>query len=102
MSKLRYESLKRTLTAAIKIGFEPRRRQDIDIIFLIARPLKARQLVPQFKFHRSGQLPVVATSHAYTGAKNKQQDIDLNGLYHQRHPLGYFPKWLITIWLIEP
>tara|TARA_B110000259_G_scaffold187707_1_gene242933 strand:- start:883 stop:2799 length:1917 start_codon:yes stop_codon:yes gene_type:complete len=81
LSEQRYESLKRTLTAAIKIDFDPRRRQDIDIIFLIARPLKARQLVPQFKFHRSGQLPVIATSHAYTGAQNKQQDIDLNGLY---------------------
>ena len=80
-SEQRYQSLKRTLNAAIKIDFEPRRRQDIDIIFLVARPLKARQLVPQFKFHRSGQLPVIATSHAYSGTKNRQQDIDLNGLF---------------------
>ena len=89
LSKLRYQSLKRTLTPTIKIGFEPRRRQDIDIIFLIAQPLKARQLVPQFKFHRSGQLPVVATSHAYSGAKNKQQDIDLNGLFINDIPWAF-------------
>ncbi len=78
-SEHRYQSLKRTL--GTQIEFEPRRRQDIDVIFLAARPLKARQLVPQFKFHRSGQLPIIATSHAYAGIENSQQDIDLNGLY---------------------
>ena len=91
LSEQRYQSLKQTLTSAIKIDFEPRRRQDIDFIFLIARPLKARQLVPQFKFHRSGQLPVIATSHAYSGIKNKQQDVDLNGLFINDIPWA-FPK----------
>jgi len=75
----RYQSLKRTLGTPIE--FEPRRRQDIDVIFLAARPLKARQLVPQFKFHRSGQLPIIATSQAYSGIENSQQDIDLNSLF---------------------
>lgn len=89
LSKLRYQSLKRILTPAMKIDFEPRRRQDIDIIFLIAQPLKARQLVPQFKFHRSGQLPIVATSHAYSGAINKQQDIDLNSLFINDIPWAF-------------
>lgn len=78
-SQQRYQSLKRTLGTPIE--FEPRRRQDIDVIFLAARPLKARQLVPQFKFHRSGQLPIIATSHAYAGTENSQQDIDLNSLF---------------------
>ena len=77
-SKQRYRSLKQTL--ATPLEFEPRRRQDIDFIFLVARPLKARQLMPQLKFHRSGNLPVIATSHAYSGHENSQQDIDLNGL----------------------
>ena len=78
-SEQRYQSLKRTLGTPIE--FEPRRRQDIDVIFLAARPLKARQLVPQFKFHRSGQLPIIATSQAYSGIENSQQDIDLNSLF---------------------
>jgi len=78
-SEQRYQALKRTLGATIE--FEPRRRHDIDVIFLAARPLKARQLVPQFKFHRSGQLPIIATSHAYSGIENSQQDIDLNSLF---------------------
>ena len=77
-SKQRQQKLKQTL--GLSVEFEPRRRQDIDFIFLVARPLKARQLMPQLKFHRSGQLPVIATSHAYSGQENSQQDIDLNGL----------------------
>jgi uncharacterized protein len=77
-SKQRYHSLKQTLATSLE--FEPRRRQDIDFVFLVARPLKARQLMPQLKFHRSGNLPVIATSHAYSGHENRQQDIDLNGL----------------------
>jgi len=77
-STQRYQSLKQTL--ARKLEFEPRRRQDIDFVFLVAKPLKARQLLPQLKFHRSGRLPVIATSQAYGGKANSQQDIDLNGL----------------------
>lgn len=74
----RYNSLKKTL--AVSVEFEPRRRQDIDLIFLVAKPLKARQLVPQLKFHRSGKVPIYAISQSYSGKENSQQDIDLNGL----------------------
>lgn len=77
-SERRYQSLKSTLGRSL--DFEPRRRQDIDFLFLIAKPLKARQLVPQLRFHRSGQLPLIATSHAYSGRLDPQQDIDLNDL----------------------
>lgn len=75
----RYHSLKQLL--ASKLEFEPRRRQDIDLVFMVAKPLKARQLLPQLKFHRSGSLTVMATSQAYAGKEDSQQDIDLNGLY---------------------
>lgn len=78
-SEQRYASLKSTLGRSL--DFEPRRRQDIDFVFMVAKPLKARQLVPQLKFHRSGQLPLIATSHTYTGQSDPQQDIDLNNLY---------------------
>ncbi len=74
----RHRRLQRVLGK--KLEFEPRRRQDIDFIFLAAKPLKARQLVPQLKFHRTGRLPIIATSHAFSGHDNPQQDIDLNGL----------------------
>ena len=78
VSTQRYQSLKQRLGTSFE--FEPRRRQDVDFIFLVAKPLKARQLVPQLKFHRSGSLPIIATSHAYAGYDNSQQDIDLNNL----------------------
>lgn len=77
-SEQRYHSLRQRLGNSLE--FEARRRQDIDFIFLIAKPLKARQLVPQLKFHRSGQLPIIATSHVYEGYDNSQQNIDLNKL----------------------
>ncbi len=69
-----------TRTLGRNLEFEPRRRHDIDFIFLVAKPAKARQLVPQLKFFRSGTLPIIATSHAYSGYPNPQQDIDLNRL----------------------
>jgi hypothetical protein len=77
-SERRNKALKQTLGP--KIEFEPRRRQDIDLLFLVAKPLKARQILPQLKFHRSGKMPVFATSHAYSGQANEQQDIDINGI----------------------
>ncbi len=69
-----------TRTLGRNLEFEPRRRQDIDFLFLVAKPEKARQLVPQLKFYRSASLPIIATSHAYTGYHDAQQDIDLNRL----------------------
>lgn len=78
-STQRYHSLKQTLGG--KLEFEPRRRHDIDFVFIVAKPLKAGQLVPQLKFHRSGKLPVIATSQAFSGKEDSQQDIDLNGLF---------------------
>jgi len=77
-SEKRAQMLKRT--TGTKLEFDPRRRQDIDFIFLVAKPLKARQLAPQFKFHRSGRLTIIATSHVYGGKEDSRQDIDLNGV----------------------
>lgn len=77
-SEQRENSLRQRL--GLSLEFDSRRRQDVDFIFLVAKPLKARQLVPQLKFYRSGQLPIIATSHVYDGYDNKQQNIDLNNL----------------------
>lgn len=77
-SEQRYKSLQGTLGRSL--DFEPRRRGGVDFLFLVARPLKARQLVPQLKYHRSGQLPLLATSHVYSGQPDPQQNIDLNDL----------------------
>lgn len=69
----------RTLTG-LKLEFEPRRRQDIDMIFLLARPNQARSIKPILAFHYGGDIPVYGTSHLYTGTPNPIRDRDLNGI----------------------
>jgi len=77
-STQRSRSLRQELSRTLE--FEARRRHDIDFIFIAAKPVQARQLVPQLKFHRAASVPMFATSQAYTGLENNQQDIDLNKL----------------------
>lgn len=62
----------------IKINNVERRREDADFIFTAAVPGDARQLFPQFRFHRAGDIPVYATSHIFTGIVDGPRDIDLN------------------------
>ncbi len=63
----------------IKINNVTRRREDADFIFSAAVPGDARQLFPQFRFHRAADLPVYSTSHIYTGVVDSAKDADLNG-----------------------
>lgn len=67
-------------TISQKVQYEPYRRQDIDIIFLAATHRSARSIMPSFKFHHAGDLPVYATSHVYTGKIDREPDRDLNGI----------------------
>lgn len=67
-------------TISEKTQSEPRRRQDVDMIFLVATHHSARGIMPAFKFHHAGDLPVYATSHVYTGKVNRDLDSDLNAL----------------------
>lgn len=62
------------------IEFEPRRRQDLDMIFLAAQASQARQVVPTLAFHYAGDVPVYGTSHVYSGQVNKKLDQDMNGV----------------------
>lgn len=62
------------------IEFEPRRRQDIDMIFLAAQAAQARQVKPTLAFHYAADIPVYATSQVYTGAPNPKLDQDMNGI----------------------
>jgi len=63
----------------IKINNVTRRRSDADFIFTAAVPGDARQLFPQFRFHRAGGLPVYSTSHIFTGIIDSAKDADMNG-----------------------
>lgn len=56
---------------------EPRRRQDVDVIFMGAFPRAGRLLRPQLRFFDAIDVPVVATSHVYGGdADPADQDLD--------------------------
>lgn len=66
-----------TVVLGTKTQFQPRRRDDVDLVFLAARPEQAKLLGPQLRFHRTGELPIYATSLIYEG---DAPAVDLNGL----------------------
>ncbi|MDJ0779625.1 MAG: penicillin-binding protein activator [Gammaproteobacteria bacterium] len=61
-----------------QVRFEPRRRQDVDMVFVAANTRQARLIKPQLKFHRAEDLPVYATSHISSSSSNPDDDRDLN------------------------
>ena len=77
-SEARASALRRHTGMAVE--FEPRRRQDIDLVFLVASPPQARQMKPALNFHYASDLPVFATSHIYAGSPAPERDTDLNGI----------------------
>ena len=60
------------------VQFEPRRRQDVDMIFIAANSRQARLIKPQLKFHHAQGLPVYATSHISSSDGNADNDRDLD------------------------
>ncbi|CAM2733343.1 penicillin-binding protein activator [Legionella worsleiensis] len=56
------------------------RRHDFDMIFLLAYPTKARQIMPLLKYYYAGDVPVFATSTVYGGSANALKDKDLDGV----------------------
>ena len=77
-SKARHQQLVRL--AGQTLEFEPRRRQDVDMIFILATPRQARLINPQLSFYRASRLPVYATSHVYKGRADSSLDADLNNV----------------------
>jgi len=87
-SERRYRAVRHLLNQTIK--YTPRRRKDIDFIFLAAYPRQARQIRPQLKFYHAADVPVYATSHVFTGNLNPERDRDMDGLR-----FGDMP-WVLT------
>jgi len=77
-SQYRYRQITTLLKRELK--FSPRRRQDIDFIFLAAFPKQARAIRPQLKFFHASDVPVYATSHIFTGNLNQEKDRDMDGM----------------------
>lgn len=73
------------------LEFSPRRRRDLDVIFLLAsQPQDARSLKPLLAFHYAADLPVFSTSHIFSGRTDPQVDRDLNGIRLVEIP------WIVT------
>jgi uncharacterized protein len=83
-SQIREKQLKRILGRAIVST--PRRRQDFDMIFLLAYPSKGRQIMPLLKYYFAGNVPVYAPSTIYAGSPNILKDKDLDGIIFSDMP----------------
>jgi len=87
-SDARHEEVQRWLGQ--RLEFEPRRRADVDAVFIAARPVQAQGIRPQLQFHRAADLPVYATSHAWLGQLSSRQTEDMRGILLPDIP------WLLT------
>jgi outer membrane PBP1 activator LpoA protein len=88
-SEARYRTLKSTLGQNLE--FEPRRRQDVDMVFMVASPRTARLIRPQINYYYATDLPVYSTSHVFSGIENVSRDRDVNGVLYCDIP-----------WLLKP
>ncbi|MFE8072780.1 penicillin-binding protein activator [Marinobacteraceae bacterium S3BR75-40.1] len=87
-------------TIAMDVKFEPRRRQDIDAVVMIASPEQARQLKPLFAFYFGGDLPVYSPSLVYAGQPDPSRDADLENVRFTDLPwvLGEPPELRQALW----
>ena len=69
-----------------KFEFTPRRRGDIDMIFMPVTPSQGRQIKPTFAFHYANNIPVYATSAIYSGEADASTNDDLNGVIFNTIP----------------
>ncbi|MGR3913811.1 MAG: penicillin-binding protein activator [Gammaproteobacteria bacterium] len=78
------QSITRARILAAQLGFDveftPRRRNDIDFLFLAANAHEARLLAPQLRFFQAHNLALYATSQVFEGKTNPVIDADLDGV----------------------
>src|SRR5690606_3473122 len=58
----------RNIVPRSNLVFTPRRRQDVDVMFLLANPSEGRQIKPAMAFHFAGDIAVYAMPAIYDGA----------------------------------
>ena len=61
-----------------RFEFTPRRRQDIDFVFLLGNQAQARGINPTLAFFYADDIPVYSTSHIYEASDSRIESIDLN------------------------
>lgn len=77
-SEARAQQLKRIVGRNME--FQPRRRKDIDFIYLVATPEQGRLIKPLLNFYFAETLPVYSGSQIYSGEINPEKDRDLDGI----------------------
>jgi outer membrane PBP1 activator LpoA protein len=70
--------------------FTPRRRTDIEFIFLIANPRQGRQIKPTLAFYFAENIPVYSLPSIYSGTENQSENRDLDGIIFTDAP------WLLS------
>jgi len=83
----RYQRMRANIGGALQ--FDPRRRQDAEMIFLATDAPTGRLLKSQLKFHYSGDLPAYSTSSV--NSMDGRSNADLNGIMFADTP-----------WVIDP
>ena len=82
----RYQRLRANIGGPLQ--FDPRRRQDVEFVFLAADAKAGRLIKSQLKFHYSGELPVYATS--FINSLDGRSNTDLNDIMFADAP------WVIS------
>jgi outer membrane PBP1 activator LpoA protein len=72
------------------VEFEPRRRRDVDMIFLAADARAGRLLTPQLRFYSAGDIPTYATRDIYEPG-DSTSNADLNGVLFPDAPILLAP-----------
>lgn len=65
---------------------EPRRRQDIDIIFYVGKAEQARSIKPMMTYYYADSIPVYATSSIYSAMPDPARNQDLDGILFPEIP----------------
>jgi hypothetical protein len=97
----RAAELKRIIGSSFE--FTPQRRQDIDVVVLLANSTQARQINPSLAFFYADDLPVYGTSLIYQTGDNRINNIDLNGIRFcdipwKLAPADEFQKRIHDLW----
>lgn len=98
-SEKRSRDLRSRLGLSSELELTPRRREDIDAVFMLSRsPTEARALKPLLSYYYAGDLPVYATSSIHRGGVDPaNQDLDGVQLVDLPWLLGSNPGLRLTI-----
>ncbi|MDP3515830.1 MAG: penicillin-binding protein activator [Pseudohongiella sp.] len=85
----------RSVIPRSNLVFTPRRRQDVDVLFLLANPAEGRQIRPTMGFHFAGDvaiyaMPAIYDGLTYDGGTSTNVNRDLNGITFIDAP------WILT------